>query len=448
MNHGKHRARRFDVDPAARPGKIPDVNCRDMINRMLLVGWTAVLCALPVGAAADVLLLYPPGMPTSHAEALAASLRSSIGLKVVAAAEKPAPSVASSSPPQVVIEQIASGEAAYKKLNLSEVPVLLDGIEGTCARLASVASCRDIFFEAAMLRAMALSAAGEPDEAEREYQNAHIAYPSRIPEPKRYSPNVLRAFAAACADLDAQPGIRLRIRELPAGSAIFVDGERLKNDEVKVPPGRHVLFARCAGFDDAVRVLDLREDSDVPMPLAPLNDPDAWEALLSHASRLRNTAADRALLPLLQRFDIDAVLLARYNSTGDAIQFRLMADGKWNSSAFVPLPVGETTVSSELSAALRAALGPPPQDGPITPAVSARVSAQTAPSAGEEEDDDGSVISEEDEDENPAIQYQSGNETPTASKKKNIFKSPWFWISIAATAAIVSGVAVGVQLDR
>ncbi len=439
-----------EVDPPVRLGRICFVHRAGLHKCVPILLFTLLLGTLPRLTAADVLLMYPVGMSAGQAETVASALSRGAGVTVLAVAQKLPSSAVERSPSPAVEAEFASAASAYKELALNDVPRLLQGIEERCVQSASLDACRSVLFEAGMLRGMAFFAAGKTDEASLEFQSAHIAHPSKIPDPKRYSPNILRAFAAACADLEDAPRIRLVVDTTPAEAAVSVDGREIQSGEVDLLPGRHVVRARLAGFVDDVRVLDLRQEDRLVLSLTPQGDPEAWETLRSLLSDEHASANDAALHLLIRRFRIDAVILGTLADNGRKVLFRVQKTGASTSTALPALSLGADTIPPSFVEGAGASLGIPLTAGPLDPARASKskTEAETDAAAEAETDEDGEDIADEDEDEDPSIQYRPSGEEARTAKRKSILKSPWFWISVAAVTAVVSGVVIGVQMER
>lgn len=404
---------------------------------------------LPTNAFSDILVRYPSGLDAVSAAALSEAIGQAAGEKVVGISARPSPLPKAAQVPAGVTERLAAAASAYKRLELDAVINLLRDLEAACVQAVSFAVCRDALFDAAMLRAMSLVALGRPEEAQVEFRNAHIAHPSEVPDPKKYSPNILRAFAAACAETESLPRVEIHIDTAPLDTIVLVDGNSVLSRSLALVPGRHFIESRPAGFTDVVRIIELATTGEnlgtVHLDSSPLADPEAWAALSSAVSDDQWSPGDPGIPSLMTRFQIDTVLLLAYLQGGNAMAVRAARLGKRDLADLPVLNVPWTPLADEFKHALQFARGLPMQNppaqlptlGPVPPALQDDAFAE----------DDESDLEDADEDEDPSIRFQTDAEMPVATEKKSIWKSPWFWISVGAVTAIVSGVVVAVQIQ-
>jgi hypothetical protein len=420
--------------------------------KMLNVPPLVLLSMLTVntGVFADILVRTPIAMDAAEISPLIEALKQTAHTSVTVVSSQPH-RLAEKLPPPDVAERLQSAEAAYRNLELDAAIESLKGVNEECVLSASYDGCRDFLYEAALLRGMSYLALKRTEEAEFEFRSAHIASPSSVLNPKKYSPSILRAFASACQEFETASGTLVHLRPSPDNAAVFADGNPVKSDAVRLSSGRHIIEVRLPGFDTKRLFVEVdAKGGGAPEVIAPVlppsDDVTAWSALVAAVSEDNWTPAEPGMTSLLARFRIDAVLMLRSNDNlgekGGESAVRLGQAGKMDILELPPVRLS-APISAQLQEALTAAFRGPSASKPVPSEGPAPPSAEEA--ASEDEEDD-SLLDEEDED--PALQFD-GSEEPLkpASQKKNIFKSPWLWISVGVVVAIVSGVVIAVKVQ-
>ena len=406
------------------------------------------LCSgAPKNADADLLVRYPAGMEPSHIAEVVDALKDSLQIGVLSVAAQPDVPAAVSTPSPRLEEKLLAAEAAYKRLALEDAAVLTADLDAECLAAATFETCRKLMFDATLLRGMALFALERTDEAAAAFRTAHTVLPEKVLDPKQYSPNILRAFAAACAETESAPRAEIQLIGEPSDAQLFLDGTAVQGTTIRPAPGRHFIEADLPGFDRAHRILDVDADSSpkqVVLRPTPQGDVAAWTALTAAISDPKWTPTDPGMSYLLRRFRIDAVLMLDFKTDGGAPAVQLARAGFRDRQ---PLPVVNSIqgeLPSDFDQALKEALGLAKPQLAVIPAA---VPEGPAYDDGADDEDDADVL-EDDDEEDSSIQFDASDDASgPPEKQKNILKSPWLWISIGMVAAIVTGVVVAVQVQ-
>ena len=405
-----------------------------------------VYSVAPKQAGADLLVRYPVGMEPSHLANFVESLRSSLEIGVLSVAKQPTVAATAPPPSPATVDRLHAAEAAYKRLDLEKAVTSASDLDTACLRETTFGSCQSLMFDSALLRGMAFFALGRTAEADASFQTAHTLFPGKVLDPKRYSPNILRAFAAACADAESASKVDFRLIGEPPDAVFFLDGEAVRETTVRLSLGRHIVEAHLPGFDKAVRIINVDEDSvpgEVVLRPTPQSDVAAWTALTAALSSPDWTPTDPGIPYLLRRFRIDAVLLLDFETDGTALEVRLAREGRRDLQSLPGIDSLLVTPNAAFNRSLKEALGLAEQQPP----VAAPLAVPEGPMYTDAEDDD-DLDEDEEEEEDSSIQFDTSDE-PVAQPdgSKNILKSPWLWISVGVVAAIVTGVVVSVQVQ-
>ena len=432
-----------------------------------------------VWAEADLLVRFPIDTPAKEMATVTKQLERSLGLHVLGVNAKPivAQEEAPAAVPAAASEALEKAKAAYKRLALDEVVTLLDGVEGRCLDQAGYDTCRSLLFDVYMIRGMALMAIdSEAEDADQAFRSAHIVEPTRVLDPKKYPPNVLRRFAKAWTDSKAVTVCRLN--SAPDEARFLVDGSPTKERAVALTPGSHVIEARLVGHAPLYRLVNIANitpgsvtpdsvtpDSvtpgnitagvtaakpsplDIRFELTPHSDALVWKTLVGRISDPDWQGQDPEVGQLLSRFDISAVvMLSSPRPTGELSAEIAFADrvGVQHLPSITALaPPLSQTFTDGLKRALDIPVAPPPA---ATPAI---VTGPTDTDFMDEifdtEDEDEDAL---DEDEDPSVRFGDTDDLEDTSPKfSTVMKSPWLWISLGLVAAIVGGVVVSTQVD-
>lgn len=441
------------VDPVHGSRRINNVRYYPLIAILRTI--TVLLVVLySTLATAELLVRFPEDIPAGKMTTVTKQLERSLGLPVLGVNANPV--VPSDNVPAAVpasaLEVLKKAKVAYKRLALNEVVALLNGVERLCLDQAIYETCRSFLFDVYMIRGMALMALdSETEEADQAFRSAHIVEPTRVLDPKKYPPNVLRRFAKAWTDTRADA--KYSLSSIPEGATFVVDGHSVEGLSVALAPGRHVIEARFAGHESQYRLLDVgtapSSRLSVHFELPVQADALVWRMLVGRISDPEWLGQDPEVGKLLSRFDISAVLLlSPSQSTGDLSAAIAFADrpGVQNLPS---IELATPSLSQTFADGLKRAL-----DIPVEPPAAAPTMIVTGPADTDVFDDNLFEANEDDddaldEDEDPSIRF-GDTDAPLEDappKISSVVKSPWLWISLGVVAAIVGGVVISTQVE-
>lgn len=427
------------------------------LKRFLVgVSACAVFLCLPMEVLADILVRVPPGTSPEYTAALIEALKQSTGAGAISvSARMPKADKNLAEPPEELKTKLEEAETAYKRLELEKALLILDGTDVECMKSASFEACRSFLFDSALLRGMSLFALSRADDADQEFRSAHAAYPAKVLDPKKYSPNILRAFAAACVENDTAPAAEIRLVADPKESILVVNGKEQSTSNVRLSAGRHVIEARLPGFDETFLFVEVTSEGKaadtIMLRPTPKSDVNAWADLAAAVSRKQWSPTEPGVDLLLSRFSIDSVLMLTLDKDGASMNARLARAGRRDTSELPPLAASENDLSPAFEEALKNELGiAPPRTSPPVVLTGPSNTPPTTYEDDNEEDDSAIEDNEEDDEEESSIQYEESlddSSNAKAERNKKILKSPWLWISVGVVAAIVTGVVVSVQVQ-
>jgi hypothetical protein len=404
------------------------------------------------------LVRFPRGFDVADMSTTAKALEQQVGVHTVgvAEAEKEDRGLSTDLPEQVT-GLLERAQTAYKELNLTLALEILEPAEALCLSHAVYSACQSFLFEADLLRGMALDAMGNKEAAAQSFRSAHIALPTRVADPRRYPPDIIRAFAKACADVESAGAATVALSSDPEGASFRADGVPVASPEaLSLTPGRHIVASELLGFEDAWQRVDVDASgvapSEVRFALTPLPHVDAWKALVAHISTPGWRPTDPGLDALLDRFKIDAVILLERGPAGVAGLVAKIAVSKDAQLQELPSPGAPgAPISEAFTVRVKENMGlevTPVADPDPTATVSPPPPEAHPPEA-HPDGEAGKALGDQDENEDPSVRFLEGDKAEgdeEAGTGAKLLKSPWFWISIGIVTAIVTGVVVATQV--
>jgi hypothetical protein len=410
-----------------------------------------------VDATAEILVRFPAGTDISHVSGTAKALERAVGVPILGVLAIQESEMTPMPLPPTIGVRLEKARAAYRKLELDTVPAILDGAETACLNAAPYETCREFLFEINMIKGMALLASPgkETSDADQAFRSAHIADPVRVLDPRRYPPNVIRAFANAWTGSEAIPKTDCSIVSNPKGVQLSLNGVPVRGDVLRLAPGRHVIEARFLGFEAQFQLVEIAPGTKGPITirfnLNPETDVVAWKSLIREISNHAWQGRDEQVAALLTRFQISyVVLLARVPEDKDGLKAMLASASDRDFRSLPALyqlgpPVPDTFVSALMDAigiekpaaktdAEAVVIGPSNADGYDSESF-----------FDDEGDHDDDAL---DEDEDPSVRFIGGVDEEAGERRfTRVMKSPWLWISVGIVAAIVTGVVVSTQVE-
>ncbi len=394
----------------------------------------------------DILVRFPRGFDVGRMSEIAKGIERELAVHAIGVVEaEPFVDHGPSMVPERADARLAKAKTAYKELDLPSVLEILSNAEETCLKEASFAVCRDFLFEVNMLRGTALDAMGSKETAADAFRSAHRADFARVVDPRQYPPDIMSAFAKACA-AEPAPFSGTSLVSVPAGARFLLDGVEV-TDPSKVPlhSGTHLLEAALIGFEKGRKIVTVYPSNppsgELVFQLSPLSHFHAWKALVAYISQPVWRPEEPGVAALLERFRIDAVIaISRESAAPSTLRGDLALAGKpgmrsLSSPGEIGSPLSEgflTDIKDALGIAGAPAVVTAPAVNPPPP-----------PAVVDDEDQ------AEEEEEDPSIRFNRASETVSEEETRKgikLLKSPWFWVSVGAIAAIVTGVVVTTQV--
>lgn len=395
---------------------------------------------------ADILVRFPKGFDVGQMSEMAKGIERALAVHTIGVVEsEPFVPDAPTAVPKQSEDRLAKARTAYKELDLPSVLNNLAGAEESCLQESSFGVCRGFLFEVGLLRGTALDAMGDKKAAARAFRSAHRADPTRMVDPRQYPPDILSAFAKACA-VEPPPVVRIALVSEPDGARFRLDDDLISDPSaVALHPGTHLLEAELIGFERSRRIVTVDPASppagELQFQLTPESHFNAWKALVAHISKPVWHPEAPGVAALMERFRIDAVIRVSRKPGGPPIlQGDIAVAGKPGTRSLsspgeigAPLPEGFLIDIKDALGIVEA------------PVVEAPVVEAPSPPSPDEEDQ----AEAEEEEEDPSIRFNGADEPRDEEETRKgikLLKSPWFWVSVGAIVAIVTGVVVTTQV--
>ncbi len=401
-------------------------------------------------AFADMLVRFPLGADPVGMNLLLEGIKKSTGIKVVAVATVRSTDDGLPNISESILQKYKQAEDSYKNVLLEKTIETLKTIDEECIKTASFEACRSLVFDSALLRGMSAFALGQISNAEHEFRNAYLALPTGILDPKKYSPNILRAYASACADLQNLPQAEIKLNVRPKEANVFVNGELSNSRSLRLSPGTHVLEGRLLGYRNTTLIIKVdssgQAEKEISLKLEPKPNASAWGQLIEEISKEDWNPTEVGVSALLKRFNIDFVLMLDFSIDGAYMLAELARSDRREIVELPKLSAPWSSLPEGFDIALQTYMGKPPnrQENILNPSASQTVEYNDEEDDGELDEDD-----EPDEFEDTSIRFKTPDKPEEAVpvKKKGIHKKPWFWISTIAITAIISGVAISIAVQ-
>lgn len=329
-------------------------------------------------------------------------------------------------------------KSAFQELKLERAERLAEKAESGCLEKLNAELCRELIFEARMLKGMAAEALGQKEAAAKAFRSAHAVDPSRVLDPRKYPPRTISSFMSACAAGERAGSAAVELASKPIGASFDVNGRPVDARKVNLTPAAHIIEASLSGYEPARTVLEIGMDSKGPgkitVPLKSLPDLGAWEDMRAGLSAPSLNLTEAGLSGLLRRFDITYVVLLEKSETAGGFEASLGAPEARNLESLPAIGLPGEPVSDEFVESLKEALGIAPQPEQATaPVPEVAVEDET------DEDDESSLT---------RIRTEDADESATDSENmRKVIRSPWFWGSLGVVAAVVAGVAIASAVD-
>ncbi len=395
---------------------------------------------------AELLVRFPADAKPQHIAAVTEEIAEHTGMKVrgvtaIRHKTEGSGSQEDGEAPEEATRSLEQAQTAYKELALDRVLTLTAEAQKRCLDERTVRVCRRILFEARMLEAVVAEARGDNDLAARSYRAAHAIDATRVVDPRRYPPRTVRSFSRACAEGEREDPLAVSLSTNPAGAAFRIDGEEVDSSgRVSIKPGQHIAEATRVGYRSVYRVIWVDEREQTPIPvefqLVPLSDTAAWEQMRAEISRPSPDWRKPGVKELLLRFEIEAVLTIAAPAEGaDGMETALALTGKTEAVALPKIGMAGEPLPADFVDHLKQALS-------IAPAVADQVTEPPKPPVFND--------NVEDDDESSPLRLRPEEEPmpePEAEGFREVITSPWFWVSVGAVVAVVTGVLVTTQVD-
>ncbi len=429
----------------ARP--LGPYNCLMFILRPTSTQWAlsgivfALVLTFHTSSHAELLVRFPADANPQHVAAVTDEIAEHTGMKARGVTAI-IPKKEGDEAPEEATRALEQAQTAYKELALDRVLTLTAEAEKRCLDERSVRVCRRILFEARMLEAVVAEARDDKDLAARSFRSAHAIDATRVVDPRRYPPRTVRSFSRACAVGERDIPLAVRLSTNPAGAAFRIDGEEVdpNGGQVSVKPGQHIVEATRVGYRSVYRVIWVDGQKETPIrvefQLVPLSDAAAWEQMRAEISSTSVDWEKPGVQELLLRFEIEAVLTVAAPAEGaNGMETTLALTGKTEPVSLPKIGMSGEPLPAEFVDHLKQALN-------IEPVAEDLVTEPPKPPVFNDnvEDDDESSPIRLRPDEKPVPE-------PEAEGFREVITSPWFWVSVGAVVAVVTGVLVTTQVD-